>query len=296
MNVRVEEGWMPFGQFKTYYRIVGEPSDLPPLLLLHGGPGSSHNYFELMDNLAVTSSRQLVMYDQLGCGKSSQPDDQPELYCAATWVAELSALREHLHLDQVHLLGQSWGGMLAIIYSCDYHPTGISSLILSSTLSSARLWAEEQHRWISYLSPADQEAIRQAEASGDYSNEAYKLANEHFMIRHASAKPTDQSPEPLRRPKVGGQVAYQTAWGPNEYTPLGNLRDYEYTKRLVRVKTPALVINGTDDLCTPLVAKTMADALPHAEWELFAGARHMVFAEQPEKYQRLLSRWLTDHD
>ena len=291
MSNRVEEGWMPFGQFKTYYRIVGEPSELPPLLLLHGGPGSSHNYFELLDDLAASSGRQLVMYDQLGCGKSSQPDDQPGLYCADTWVAELSALRDYLHLDQVHLLGQSWGGMLAIIYCCDYHPTGISSLILSSTLSSAQLWAAEQH-----LSPTDQEAIRQAEASGNYSGAAYQRANEHFMIRHASAQPTVQSPEPLRRPKVGGQVAYQTAWGPNEYTPLGNLRDYEYTSQLANVTTPALVIDGTDDLCTPLVAKTMADALPHAEWELFAGARHMVFAEQPAKYQRLLNRWLADHD
>lgn len=296
MTTRIEEGWMPFGKFKTYYRIVGEHTALPPLVLLHGGPGSTHNYFELLDDLAAQSGRQLVMYDQLGCGRSSQPDNHPELYCAQTWVDELMALRDYLHLDQIHLLGQSWGGMLAIIYLCDYQPTGIASVILSSTLSSASLWAREQHRWISYMSPADQAAISQAESSGDYSTTAYQEANQHFMGRHASATPTADSPEPLRRPKSGGEVAYQTAWGPNEYTPLGNLKDYEYTDKLHQVTTPALVIDGTDDLCTPLVAKTMVDALPHAEWELFAGARHMVFAEQPAKYQRLLCRWLANHD
>lgn len=296
MTTQIEEGWMPFGQYQTYYRIVGEPTALPPLVLLHGGPGSTHNYFELLDDLAAKSGRQLVMYDQLGCGLSSQPDDHPELYCAKTWVKELMALRAYLHLDRIHLLGQSWGGMLAIIYLCDYQPKGIASVILSSTLSSASLWACEQHRWISYMSPADQVAIRQAEVSGDYSTAAYRTANQHFMVRHASAVPTADSPEPLRRPKKGGGVAYQAAWGPNEYTPLGNLKDYEYTAKLHQVQTPALVIDGTDDLCTPLVAKTMVDALPNAEWELFAGARHMVFAEQTAQYQRLLCWWLAAHD
>lgn len=296
MKTRVEEGWMPFGKYQTYYRIVGEPSPKPPLVLLHGGPGSTHNYFELLDNLAAKSNRQLVMYDQLGCGKSSIPDDHPELYCAKTWVKELSALRDYLHLDRIHLLGQSWGGMLAIIYLCNYQPQGIASVILSSTLSSARLWAQEQHRWISYMSPADQSAIARAEKTGNYSAADYRLADAHFMERHASATPTAASPEPLRRVKKGGQVAYQTAWGPNEYTPLGNLRDYEYTAQLRQLSTPALVIDGTDDLCTPLVAKTMADAIPNARWELFAHARHMVFAEQTAKYEQVLTQWLANHD
>lgn len=296
MSIPVREGWMPFNSYKTYYRIVGTNSKRPPLFLLHGGPGSSHNYFELLDSLAEQSGRQLIMYDQLGCGRSSQPDDHPELYCAKTWVDELIALRGYLHLEHVHLLGQSWGGMLAIIYLCDYQPSGIASVILSSTLSSARLWAREQHRWISYMSASDQAAISQAEASGDYSTIAYQQANQRFMVRHASSIPDANSPEPLRRPKQGGQVAYQTAWGPNEYTPLGNLKDYEYTAKMTTMTPPALVIDGTDDLSTPLVAKTMVDALPNAKWELFAGARHMVFAEQPAKYQQLLCQWMRDHD
>src|SRR5699024_8561004 len=104
---------------QTYYRIVGEQAgNKKPLIVMHGGPGSTHNYFEVLDEMAV-DGRQIIMYDQLGCGKSAVPS-QPDLWTAETWVNELIALRKHLNLDEVHLLGQSWGGMLEIIYVCDY--------------------------------------------------------------------------------------------------------------------------------------------------------------------------------
>lgn len=293
--VMVKEGYLPFGKWRTYYRIVGQPSDTAPLVLLHGGPGSSHNYFEVLDELALKSHRQLIMYDQLGCGNSSIPDQHPELYNAQTWVHELGNLREQLHLDKMHLLGQSWGGMLAIIYLCDYHPTGIQSVILSSTLSSASLWSSELHRLIKFLPQGEQKAINDAEANDDFSSPTYQAANRHFMELH-TAKLNANSPEPLRRPVHGGDKAYLTAWGPNEYCPNGNLHDYEYTDQLIHLTTPALIIDGTNDLCTPLVAKTMADRLPNAEWHLFQGARHMVFAEQTTKYEQLVTNWLNRHD
>ena len=119
--MQITEKYLPFGNWQTYRRIVGEATDRAPLLLLHGGPGSSHNYFEVLDQVAEKSGRQVIMYDQLGCGNSSIPDDQAETaYTAQTWVKELENVREQLGLDQIHLLGQSWGGMLALIYLCDY--------------------------------------------------------------------------------------------------------------------------------------------------------------------------------
>ena len=114
--MQITEKYLPFGNWQTYCRIVGEATDRAPLLLLHGGPGSSHNYFEVLDQVAEKSGRQVIMYDQLGCGNSSIPDDQAETaYTAQTWVKELENVREQLGLDQIHLLGQSWGGMLALI-------------------------------------------------------------------------------------------------------------------------------------------------------------------------------------
>ena len=292
----VKEGFMPFKGLRTYYRVVGKKSAKPPLVLLHGGPGSTHNYFEVLDNFAERDQRQLVMYDQLGCGKSSQPDDQANLfYNKKTWAEELSSLREYLGLKKIHLLGQSWGGMLAIIYLCDYQPAGINSVILSSTLSSAKLWASELHRLQHYLPQSEQAAIKDAENRHDFTGKAYEQANDHFMAEHVIA-PSPDLPEPVRRKKIGGEAAYLTGWGPNEYSPEGNLHDYEYTDKLQKVNQPALITSGTDDLCTPLVAKTMFDALPHARWELFQGCGHMPFVQETERYLGLLQNWLNKHD
>jgi proline iminopeptidase len=293
--VKIKTGFVKFGQYRTWYRIVGEPIPKAPLLLLHGGPGSTHNYFEVLDELAVKSDRQLIMYDQLGCGQSSIPDDQPELYQASTWVQELINLRRALQLDQVHLLGQSWGGMLAIIYLCGYAPAGIKSVILSSTLSSAKLWSQELHRLIKYLPEQEQTAIAAAEAGHDFSNPAYLQANAHFMAQHV-IDPESQLPEPVKRAKREGQVAYQTAWGPNEYTPIGNLHNYEYTDQLAKIKQPVLITSGTDDLCTPLNAKTMADQIPNSRWELFPNCGHMPFVQATPAYLQLLKEWLAKHD
>lgn len=166
--MKIEEGYMPFRGYQTYYRIVGEAQPgQAPLLLIHGGPGSSHNYFELMDDYANTG-RQLIMYDQVGCGKSSLPEDE-SVYVKETWADELIALRQYLHLDQVHMLGQSWGGMLEMFYLTQYDPKGIKSVMIDGSPASIKLWTQEQHRLISYLSYEDRTAIAEAERTGNFS-------------------------------------------------------------------------------------------------------------------------------
>ncbi|MBE9389824.1 proline iminopeptidase [Vagococcus salmoninarum] len=291
----ITEGYLPYLGYHTYYRIIGDLSSPKiPLLLLHGGPGSSHNYFELLDSLAA-EGRPLIMYDQLGCGLSAT-DSRPDLWHADTWLNELIALRQHLDLDKLHLLGQSWGGMMAIQYLCDYQPTGIQSVILSSTLPAAELWDQEQHRLIALMAESDQVAIAKAEASGDFSDPAYLAANDRFMTRHVGDLPTPQSPEPLRRPKASGRESYVTAWGPNEYNPLGTLKGWDYRSKLNSITVPALIISGADDLSTPLIAKTMDDLLPNSTWELFAKSRHMPFVDETANYLAVLEEWLTDKD
>lgn len=288
--MKVVTGRMPFQGFETYYRIVGEKTDLAPLLLIHGGPGSTHNYFEVLDSLAETSHRQIISYDQIGCGES-YVEGHKELWNLQTWTDELIALREWLHLDRVHLLGQSWGGMLIIAYLIDCKPEGIESVILSSTLSSSALWSHEQQRLIAFMPVEEQEAIAEAVRTGNFEAPAYLKANEHYTALHADEITAD-SPECLRRKKRFGLESYIEAWGPNEYTPTGTLKDFDYTARLHEIAQPTLVISGTNDECTPLIAKTMYDAIPHARWELLDGARHMTFIDQTDNYIRILTHWL----
>lgn len=291
----IVEGKMPFSGHETYYRIVDPEGKKTPLLLLHGGPGSTHNYFEVFDEMAKADDRPLVMYDQIGCGES-MISGHPESFNAETWMDELEAIRKHLKLEKVHILGQSWGGMLAILYALKRRPQGVKSYILSSTLSSAKLWKSEQHRRIKYLPQEMQDAIRRAEESGDYTSEAYLKAIDEFMLRHAFGPITEDLPECLRRPRKTGTEAYRVAWGENEFTPTGTLSDYEFTDRLHEIETPCLITNGQADLCSPYIAKTMYDHLPNASWEIFAYSRHMPFVEEHDKYVEILKKWLNDND
>ena len=293
--MKINEGYMPFMGYKTYYRTVGERTDKAPLILLHGGPGSTHNYFEVLDRVAEEDGRMLVMYDQIGCG-NSYVDGRPELWKAETWVNELIALREHLGLDTCHLLGQSWGGMLLLTYICGYEHSGVKSGILSSTLPASWLWGIEQARMIKELPEEYQEAIKTATETGDYSNDIYQRAEEEYMLRHAAGKPDPDGPECLLRKKRTGRESYVVGWGPNEYTPMGTLKDYDVIDKLKDIKEPCLVINGGNDLCTPYIAKVMYDNIPNSRWELFRECRHMCFVEDNDHYVEVLKEWLNEKD
>lgn len=294
--MKIQEGYMPYLGYKTYYRIVGENKNgKAPLLLLHGGPGSTHNKFEVLDSLAEETGRQLIMYDQIGCGESFV-ENRPDLWNAETWVNELIALREHLGIKECHLLGQSWGGMLLLTYVCNYKPEGIKSIILSSTLPASWMWGEEQHRLIKMMPKEMQEAIAVATSTGNYEEPAYIAAEEEYMLRHCDG-PNDTDPrECVRRKARTGEEAYVTGWGPNEFTPLGTLKDYDVTSQLKDIKQPALVINGGNDMCTPYIAKYMYDHIPNARWELFRDCRHSCFVEETDKYIELLKIWLNENE
>lgn len=293
--MKITEGYMPFQGFKTYYRVVGEcKENKKPLLLLHGGPGSTHNYFEVLDKIAE-SGRQLIMYDQIGCGNSFV-EGHPELFNADTWIRELIELRKYLGLEEIHLLGQSWGGMQAIWYAIEYKPKGVKSYILSSTLSSAKLWEIEQKRRISYMDDKSKSILLKAEETGDYFSKEYEVALDKFMKMYCAGEITEDSPECLRRSKKVGSEAYVVGWGHNEFSPTGTLAGYEFTDRLHEIKEPCLITSGAIDLCSPFIAKTMYDRIPNSKWELFQYSRHMPFVEETDKYIKVLNEWLDKND
>ena len=149
------------------------------------------------------------------------------------------------------------------------------------------------HRLIKYLSLEDQEAIGRAEASGNWEDPGYLRANEHYFEKFVISV-DENSPECLRRPKRAGTEAYLYGWGPNEYQPLGDLAGFEYTDRLGEIRQPCLICSGTRDICTPVVAASLYENIPHSRWEVFKGARHTCFVEQTEKYCAILEKWLDE--
>ncbi len=282
----------------TYVRIVGSQYKKTPILFLHGGPGSTHNSFEVLDDFSDYDSRPIIMYDQYGCGLSSLGlENDPSLYNKETWVDELIQVREQLKLDKVHIMGHSWGGMLAIIYMCDYNPKGVLSLTLSSTLASASLWDKETHRLLKYLNPEDQAAIKEAERTNDYSSKDFERANINYMkmfVRNLDEM--KEVPECLTREKKTSP-SYVTAWGPSEFKPLGNLKDYEYLDKLKNIKSKVMILSGSDDESTPIQNKAMYDWMTcDKEWHIIYNARHSTYIEQKEVYEEYLKNFVDKYD
>ena len=151
------EGFLERPIGRTWYRVTGE-GGRTPLVALHGGPGSTHNYFRPLERLA--DERQVVLYDQLGCGRSDRPDELE--WCLEVFTAELDALREHLGLDEIHLLGTSWGGMLALEHALA-RPESVAGLVLSSTLASADEWVVEAKRLRDAIEGDDDDVLEEFE-------------------------------------------------------------------------------------------------------------------------------------
>lgn len=297
MNMEIKEGYIPFLEFKTYYRIVNPNGLNTPLLMLHGGPGSTHNSFELLDELAYISDRPIIMYDQLGCGKSIIPNGHEELWNKDTWVNELINLREKLNLKSVHLLGHSWGGMLEIIYMCDHLPEGIKSITLSSTLASASLWKEETHKLLNYLNKEDREVLIQDEEGFDVDKTKLAEALDRYMEHFVFSKPNEFDPECLRRERPDSSESYICAWGKSEFSPCGTLKDYEYLDKLDKIKCPVLIMSGEQDESTPYQNLQMFDRIKsNKRYVLFQYSRHRTYYEEKEKYISTLKNFLSEFD
>lgn len=265
----------------------GATSERTPLLILHGGPGVPHDYLEGLEALASERQR-LIFYDQLGCGRSDRPDD-PARWRLPRFVAEVDLVRQALGLEQVVILGQSWGGMLAIEYALG-QPAGLQGLILANSAASAQLWGEETSRLRAALSAEVRAVLDQHEAAGTTDSRAYQAAMLEFYRRHVIRLP--HWPEPVQRAFEQIGQPYGVMWGPSEFYITGNLKDWDRTPRLGEIQVPTLLISGEHDESTPRINQAMLDALPNAEWRLLEGCSHLAHAEAPETYLAAVSAFL----
>ena len=293
MNAQIpsKEGFVSFHGYNVWYRMVGDcqsPGKLP-LLFLHGGPGFTWDSFEPLQALAATG-RGLVFYDQLGSGNSDDPH-QPSLYTIQLYVEEISVLRQSLGLDRLHILGHSWGGMLALEYALT-KPAGLASLILADTCASIPLWEAETRRLVTELPPEVQQVIQQNEAAGTTGSPEYIEACKAFSRRHLSRR-MDPLPECLQRiaDKPGDEV-YQTMWGPSEWCATGSLKDWDITNRLDEIRLPTLVIGGRYDEATPVVTEALHRGIAGSEWVIFENSGHFPHLEETERYLEVLDCFL----
>ena len=293
VRMEVKEGYMPFKGFKTWYKVVGEPSDKVPLVLLHGGPGGCHNYMEPYEQISERYGRQVITYDQIGCGKSMIPHQEDDFYDIPLWVEELGALREHLGLEKMDLLGHSWGSMLAMEYVLA-GGKGVNCMILASGLCSTDQWLEESARLVSYLPEHMAKAINEANETGDYENEKVQEAQALYYERHVEG--VGEPPKCMMESMENVGECYLVMQGPAEFTVVGKLKGWDIRDRLHEIKVPTLMLSGNDDESTPLINKTMNDLIPGSKWVLIPNGTHMGFCYDPEPYILAAEKFLEEND
>ncbi len=288
----------PQGTFRVWTKRVGNNPRIR-VLLLHGGPGATHEYFEAFDSYFPGAGIEYYYYDQLGSAFSDQPDD-PGLWETPRFVEEVEQVRRALGLDATsfYLLGHSWGGLLAIEYALAY-PQHLKGLVVSNMMSSIPAYNEYAR---TVLMPAmDQTALAEIlalEAEKKYDDPRYEeLLIPHFYVHHVLRMPFEQWPDPLLRAFARlNKSIYIPMQGPSEMGASGKLAQWDRFEDLASIRVPTLVIGARHDTMDPGHMEAMARKLPNGRVLLCENGSHLAMYDDQQAYFAGLIGWIGDVD
>jgi proline iminopeptidase len=262
------------------------------LFCLNGGPGLPCDYVRDSHSVMADYGYRVVIHDQLGTGRSDKPKDK-SLWTIGRYVEEVEMVRKALGLGRVHLLGQSWGTWLGFEYLLTY-PEVAKTFVCANGTGEVPLHLQDLARLRGALGPETVAMMARHEAEGTTDHPEYKAAVTILDYRHVCR--LDEWPAPLKRSMAGINMdIYGTMWGPNEFTCIGSLKDWDRLADLHRVTQPVLVVCGLHDELTPDSAARVARALPNARLKVFKNSAHMPFFEEPGAYQATLKAFLDAH-
>jgi proline iminopeptidase len=284
------EGYATVPGGKIYWRRFGEGRKTP-LLTLHGGPGAAHNY--LLSMQALADERPVIFYDQLGCGKAEAPADET-VYTIQRSVDELDAVRRALGLDKVILYGHSWGTILAIEYLCQGRGAGVEKLILAGAIASVPQCVAGMHRLIASLPGGYAAKLEALERAGKTATPEYAALTQRFYDMFLLR--TKPSPDALVSfASLAKSVAYRVLNGPNEFTIVGKIKDWDRRRDLKAITQKTLITTGAYDEVTLDCHQTIRDGVGgHARLVVMPGCSHMTMVEQPAHYNALVRRFLAE--
>lgn len=275
--MKEEEGYLSVPGGRIWYRRVGEGG--VPLLVLHGGPGFCHDYLERLEDLA--DRREVIFFDQLGCGLSERPDDA-SLWTMDFYMDEVDAVRQAFGLTNHHLFGNSWGGMLGMNYAIDHRPD-IMSLTVSNSPGNMTRFIADCNRLLSELPEDIQETIHWHEDNGYTLCPEYQGAIAYWYQKHiCRMKPW---PAGLERSfaKVG-MGPYETMVGPSDFNVTGNLLEWDVSARLHEIEVPTLFLTGEYDEIPPEHVHDLHKRVPNSQYILYKDVAHMPFYEAPKLF------------
>ncbi|WP_206880020.1 proline iminopeptidase-family hydrolase [Alicyclobacillus mali] len=287
------QGFIQVPGGRVSYWIYGENTLGIPLLCIHGGPGMPHDYLEPLIGLA--EDRPIIFYDQSGCGASDPIADVTKL-TVSYFVEELEAVRRELGLREIHLLGHSWGGWLALEYTVTYK-TRIRSLTICGSPASAEDFVLGCGELRCQLPRWMQEEILECEQLGDFQSPSYVAVTHEFYRRHFCR--LEPWPEPVKRAMENLNLdIYLHMWGPSEFGPVnGVLRDWSIEGRIGSICIPSFVACGVWDEARPkYMCKLCASLSGPAEFHVFENSSHLPFWEDHDAFLRALRVFLHKYD
>ncbi len=288
----------PKGEFRVWTKRFGNNPTIR-VLLLHGGPGFTHEYLEAFDSYFPAAGIEYCYYDQLGSYFSDQPDE-PELWSTPRFVDEVEQVRQALDLgpDNFYLYGHSWGGILAMEYALKY-PDNLKGLVISSMMAS--IPAYNRYAEDVLMPMMDQDVLAQIkayEAAEEYENPRYmELLREHHYVHHILRMPSDEWPDPLLRSlRHLNASVYIPMQGPSEFGASGALADWDRTDDLGRIEVPTLVIGARYDTMDPEHMEWMAGELKNGRYLYCPDGSHLAMYDDQEVYFEGLIEFIRDVD
>ena len=281
----------PKGNFHVWVKRVGNNPHLK-LLLLHGGPGATHEYFEAFDSFLPNESVEYYYYDQLGSAFSDQPNDD-DLWTLPRFVSEVDQVRQAIggHRDNFCLLGHSWGGILAMEYALA-HQDQLKCLIISNMMASIPAYNGYAHKVLMpQMDQASLKLIEQLEAGHKTDDPRYlgTLVPQYYE-QHILRRPAAQWPDPLNRAFARlNRHIYVLMQGPSEMGASGRLSNWDRFEDLKRITIPTLVISGKYDTMDPAYMAAMAKQLPHGELAATNGSHMAMYDDQPTYFAKLIA-------
>ena len=290
----------PAGEFNVWTKRVGNNPTMK-VLLLHGGPGATHEYFESFDSYFPHAEIEYYYYDQLESAYSDQPNDS-SLWSVDRYVEEVEQVRQALGLDNTnfYLLGSSWGGILCMEYALK-HQEHLKGLIISNMMSSIPDYNQYAQEVLGpQLPPEVLKEVRAMEAAGDFGNPRYaELLYQHFYTEHVLRMPLDQWPDPVNRAfaKINAGL-YVTMQGPSEFGIVGNakLRNWDRSKDLSKITVPTLMIGGAHDTMDPKHMEWMGNEVGNGRYLHCPEGSHLSMYDDAETYFEGLITFIKEVD
>ena len=285
-GVKMIEISTPIGEFNVWTRRVGDNPDIK-VLLLHGGPGATHELFEIMDEYFPEVGFEYYFYDQLGSYNSDQPADL-SLWVTERFVEEVEQVRQALGLtsDNFYLLGQSWGGILAMEYALKYQEK-LKGLIISNMMSSAPAYARYAEEVLGpQMAPEVLAEIQAFEAAEDFDNPRYtELLMQHYYTEHLLRMPLDEWPDAINRTfEHLNPDVYVTMQGPSEFGISGVLETWDVSDRLSEIIVPTLVIGAEHDTMDPKHMEWMSTRVQNGRYLYCPDGSHLSQYDDPDVY------------